>query len=98
MSLTKAIANQSLADISVKNYGTIAGVFELAFANGLSVTDELEAGQTIEVVPFTGVAVDILSFVRKNNIQPATGLSAVPLPVKDEGIGFWAIGINFKVS
>ncbi len=44
---TKVVARQSLLDIAIQQCGDATAVFQLAVLNGLSITDDLEAGQTI---------------------------------------------------
>jgi len=67
--------NQSLFDISVQEYGTIEGVFEIALANGLSVTDTLTAGQKLIIpeIDQSLVQPEIVDYYKRNDIHPATG-------------------------
>ena len=67
--------NQSLFDISVQEYGTIEGVFEIALANGLSVTDKLTAGQKLKIpeIDQSLVQPEIVDYYKRNDIHPATG-------------------------
>ena len=41
--------NQSLQDIALQEYGSIAGVFALATDNNLSITDALVLGQVLQI-------------------------------------------------
>jgi len=67
--------NQSLFDISVQEYGTIEGVFEIALANGLSVTDTLVAGQKLKIpeIDQSLVQPEIVDYYKRNDIHPVTG-------------------------
>ncbi len=67
--------NQSLFDISVQEYGTIEGVFEIALANGLSVTDKLTVGQKLKIPEIDPALIqtEIVDYYRRNDIHPATG-------------------------
>ncbi|MRI64463.1 hypothetical protein EDM00_10770 [Ornithobacterium rhinotracheale] len=93
---------QSLFDVCLQHTGSIAGIFELAEANNLSITDDVEAGQRLELPPLGGgkgeVAqdADILNYYTAKNIQPATALEEYT--EKLEGISYWAINQDFKVS
>ena len=40
---------QSLADVAIQELGSVAGLFDLADANGLAITDTLTAGQLLTV-------------------------------------------------
>ena len=80
--------------------GSFAGIFELAEANNLSITDSVEAGEQLFLSPnLTGQA-DILAYYRTKNIQPATALSPQDQEIllRPEGISFWAIAEDFIVQ
>ena len=73
--------NQSLFDISVQEYGTIEGVFEIAAANGLGVTDLLAPGQRL-VIPEINedlISPEIIDYYNRNDIHPVTGDYDLPL-------------------
>lgn len=88
--------NQSLLDACLQHTGTIEGVFELAMANGLAITDDMEAGQVMKLTEDIKKDRDIFNYYTAKNIKPATAITEVV--EKCEGIGCWAIGIDFKVS
>lgn len=97
---------QSLFDVCLQHTGSIAGIFELAEANNLSITDDVQAGQRLELPPLGGGKgevtqdADILAYYRTKNIQPATALSPQDKEVllRPEGISFWAIAEDFIVQ
>lgn len=62
---------QTLSDICLQIYGTLAGLVELARENGISVTQELTPGS---VLTCPDVTYDnyLQTYVRKNGIIPAT--------------------------
>lgn len=75
----KAMPRQSLADIAIQVYGDIRAVVDIAAANSLSITADLEAGMELEcpdVVydPFLQV------YVKQNVIIPATASSEFDEP------------------
>lgn len=65
---------QSLADIAIQVYGDIRGVIDIAQANNLSVTADLEAGTELKC-PDVTYDPYLQTYARKNNIKSATGLS-----------------------
>ena len=62
---------QTLSDICLQVYGTLAGLVELARANGLSVTQELTPGAVLNC-PDVTYDNYLQIYVRKNGIIPAT--------------------------
>lgn len=86
--------NQSLLDLCLQHTGSIAGVFELAQANGLSITDDLEAGNALEVADSLIKDKDILSYYTAKNIQPATAWVETATM---QGISYWTINVDFVV-
>lgn len=106
--------NQSLLDVALQHTGTIESLFELALANGISITDDLTAGTPLILPPAPsqgrGVSPspsgrgwggdDILNYYSAKNIQPATAFTQEDkqLTEKPEGISIWAINLDFKVS
>lgn len=65
------LQRQTLSDIALEVYGDISGLPGIARANGLSVTDELQAGQVLQC---PDVVYDnyLQNYVRKYGIKPAT--------------------------
>lgn len=91
--------NQSLLDIAVQNIGTGLSAFEVAFKNGLSVTDDLIAGTFIEVPESDLLDTEIVDFFKNKKHIIATGFSALDGNiVPDLGIGTMTIGTTFIVS
>lgn len=95
--------NQNLFDICLQVSGGIQAseglppLFELAMANGVSITDALVAGGELQA-EISVADSDILKYYIKENIKPATG-NTDQLEVSIlEGIDYWAIGVDFIVS
>ncbi|MDR3287049.1 MAG: LysM domain-containing protein [Prevotellaceae bacterium] len=89
---------QTLLDIAVQEMGSAEAVFELAAANNLSITDEPENGQILQIPQSTGEYVprQIVNYYNVNKIKPATAIeNTIIIP---EGIEFWAIEYDFTVS
>lgn len=81
---------QSLLDVALCETGTADAAFAIALQNGLSLTDEPQAG-----TPISHALEKKQIYSLKN--EPATAITAGEV-AKPEGIGYWIIGQNFKVS
>jgi len=73
MKRIKVLNNQSLFDIAIQEYGTVEAVFDLAMANGLGITDELNAGQELVVPVSDFVVPEIVNYYKKNGLHPVSG-------------------------
>lgn len=87
--VVRVLHNQSLLDIAIQEYGTANGVFALAVANGLDVTDTLKPGQVLTIPDWDGKDKDVAGYFKSRKIYPAT---ATPLIV-DEDIEEWMGGL-----
>lgn len=89
--------NQSLLDLAIQHTGTAENAFDLALVNNKSITDDLEAGESIQLIAY-GIQQnkDILNYYTAKNIQPATAITAAV--ERPQGISYWAIGIDFIVQ
>ncbi len=96
-----ALNNQSLFDISIRHFGTVSAVFEIAVLNGLGITDTLEPGQKIEIPNKDFGNQEIVNYFLTNNIQPATALTVDNIETianDNSGIDFWGIEVDFEVQ
>ena len=71
----KAVKNQSLIDIAIQTGGKLECVFELAMANNMSITDELQPGDELEIPDYTDPVPEIVDHFKNHNIAPVTALS-----------------------
>lgn len=73
-----ALHNQSLFDLAIQVFGSVAYAFELALANGLSITSDLEPGQLITLPNSSPLGrsggASIANYYAANGIKPATAL------------------------
>ncbi|MDO5609074.1 MAG: hypothetical protein Q4G08_11535 [Capnocytophaga sp.] len=94
-----ALHNQSLFDIALQHTGTINGVFELATANGKSVTDDLSAGQILTVPENILTDNDIKKYYTAKAILPATAFTSEDIQIieRQEGISVWAVNVDFVI-
>ncbi|MEO2064501.1 MAG: LysM domain-containing protein [Christiangramia sp.] len=72
--------NQSLFDIAIQVYGSVKYAFDLALANGLSITSDLAPGDQLEVPELETDHLDIRDYYAANGIRPATAITADQLP------------------
>lgn len=89
---------QSFFDLVIQGTGAIENAFEMALLNGLSITDDLEIGQTIEPSTITSKSI-VAMFSEKHypatfEVFPKTGELSPVLG----GIGYMAIEDTFIVS
>lgn len=92
--------NQSLFDVAIQHTGNVMNAFEIAKENSLSVTDYLVSGYKLIIpngVPFNR---DVFDYYNSKKIQPATGTTEGTADGEQEleGIGYWIIEKNFRVS
>lgn len=68
------LPRQTISDIAIQIYGDIRAVIDLAVANGIGVTDDIEPGTELEC-PDVVYDPYVQSYVIRNGISPATGLT-----------------------
>ncbi len=95
MASIKVSEGQSLFDVAIQSCGSAEAAFALAVENGLSISDELAAGQEIHYS--TIVNRDIAGYFADKGLKPATALTADDSN-NLEGIGYWSIGADFIIS
>ena len=89
---------QSLLDIAIQHTGVVENTFAMAVANGLSLTDDLLAGTEIKLPDSVNKDSDVLNYYSAKRLHPATAVIMLPEEERLEGIGYWAISVDFKVS
>jgi nucleoid-associated protein YgaU len=65
------MAGQTLADISLQEYGTIEAMPQIALENGISLSAVLTAGQVLNC-PDKVYDNYMMNYAKNNNIKPAT--------------------------
>ena len=88
---------QSLFDIALQTCGSIEAVFELAEANGIGVTDPLVAGQVIEYGADNMRNKLVVQHYVNYHVIPSTAITPES-KIMPEGIEYWNIELDFKVS
>jgi len=89
------LEGQSLFDIAIQECGSVEAVTAIAVLNDISVTDDLQVGQLLQI-PMP-VNKQVAKYYKSHNLKPATA-GNLDFTNKDEGIGYWRIGIDFIVS
>lgn len=97
MTTVIVVSGQSLLDIAVQAAGSVEAAFEIAAANGLSVTDELTAGMSLAIPTVHNQAVAdrfrVAGLIPKSGLRPED-IEAAPFG----GIGYMGIEIDFIIS
>ena len=89
--------HQSFLDLAIQHTGSVENAFILALSNGKSLTDDLAGEQLTLENPKNNT--DILSYYQSKKLQPATGVSYTGgSSLQLQGIGYWVISNDFKVS
>ncbi|MCT2563943.1 hypothetical protein [Chryseobacterium herbae] len=95
----KVLHNQTLLDISIQNTGSVQNCFQIALANGISVTDALTTGSNLEGAKIAVVDEDIQFYFKAKKIQPATGITENLIEIKPlGGVNYWAIEETFEIQ
>lgn len=96
----RVFENQSWLDISTILYGNPIFAYDLAEANRSTITAEVLAGQMIKYSKDISPNKLVLLSLSSNKSIPATAISQEQTAnsQKPEGIGYWAIQMDFIVS
>ena len=89
--------NQNLFDIAIQENGNVLTVFELALLNGMSITDNIEPAQKLEVAKSPLVFPELVDYFAVKEQVVATG-GIDTLEVRPTGIGFMIIQNDFIVG
>ncbi len=65
--------NQSLFDIAIQHCGSAEAAFAIAVLNAKSITDDLVAGEVLQLPAVANRAV--AEYYTNNKLQPATGIT-----------------------
>ncbi len=85
---------QSVFDLALLYFGTVDAAFLVAEKLGCSVTDLVNAGTAFEYSTSEIQDKRVTEYYEKNQITPATALEEDDR----EGIGSWAIEVDFIIS
>lgn len=87
---------QNLLDVAIELYGGIEAAFDLALLNSINVTDDV-VGMLLSDRAKT-VDPSVVKTYQRNQIKPATAYIDNIEGGTMEGIGYWAIEMDFVVS
>lgn len=91
-------SGQTLLDIALQEKGSIEAIEEIAALNGLSVTEELEAGKTL-LVPVNTWNKLVENYCKDNDVSSATALTDDNLhDMWRGGIGFMVVEDDFEIA
>lgn len=90
---------QSLPDMALQECGTFEAAFALAERNSLALTEELTAGQELEIAPEHVIGKQVVVSLATQGVKPATAITEQDAAlVPWGGIGFMGIEFDFIVS
>lgn len=81
---------QLMVDVALQYYGKIEGILDIAKKNGISMTDKIFPGQQLVVEDIQNETTRYLA--KYGHVVAASD------PNLYQGIGYWEIGKDFKVS
>lgn len=94
----EVMQGQNLLDVAVQTTGNADNALLIALRNGISLTDDLTAGQSIDTDAGTTDA-NTLNYYKQRNIHPATAMTAAEQAATPYGgIEFMGIEIDFIVK
>lgn len=96
--LITVLNNQSLQDISIRYFGTLEALFDIAVLNNIGITQELAAGQILELPIRDYGSQEVTNYFIANQKEPATGIQSNKSILPELGIGKMIIGSTFKVK
>lgn len=94
----EVMQGQNIIDIAVETTGNADNALLIALQNGMSITDDLTAGQTLDTD--TGITDrNTLAYYEQRNLHPATSITQQQEADNPfGGIEFMGIEIDFIVS
>lgn len=97
--LPVVMKGQTLFDIAVQETGSVENALAIAIANGLSLSGVVEVERAIKIPGTIIKEAKVVDYLALKGIKPASDAdetnTEITLP---EGIGSWAIEIDFKIS
>lgn len=92
-------SRQSIIDVAIQYGGSFEKAFDIAQVNGRSLTDELLAGDKLNVTEVSDKSVT--QYYQVNNVMPATAITVAEINDTlgmGEGVEFWGIEYDFIVQ
>ena len=98
MVTVKILDGQTISDIAVQALGDAERSMEVAYLNGMSLTDDLIAGSFINVPDFDLSEKNVVQLFSDPANAPASDDSAGGVDEILEGIGYWYLENDFIVQ
>ena len=93
------IENQSLLDIAIEYYGNAIAAIDLAVANNISITDVINAGNTLQQPKIEYKNFEVFQYFNSRKLKIATAITIQDLEqIPIIGIGKMQIENNFIVA
>ena len=79
---------------------TVFSTLSLAIANDISLTDDLEVGQILNVPENSDFGQRLIAeYFQNKGLKPATGITTIEKEIETpSGIDYWAIEVDFEVQ
>lgn len=84
--------NQSWFDLAIQLTGSVENVFSIMTTTDL-ISDLPAHGRLVETTESSN---QVLTYYSRYKIAPATGI--IPTAAEEQGIGYWAIDIDFEIQ
>ena len=98
MKVVKILLGQTICDIAVQELGDAERSMEVADLNGLSLTDDLTAVNTLLVPDYNTSKTNIVNLFSDPANAPASADVSGGADSKKEGIDYWIIENDFIVQ
>jgi len=92
MPVIKTRSRQNMLDVAIQEQGDVSAAFDLALNNGFSLTDAPDIGTEVQTASAKNK--EVVKFFNTELKHPASNDGVII----NKGIGYWRIGIDFKVS
>ena len=90
---------QSLLDIAIERDGSIESILDIAEYNGIAVTDDLAAGESVETGSAAALKKQVVVRLDAYGAKPATGITQEDTDLCPYGgIGYMGIEYDFIVK
>lgn len=92
------LPNQNLLDIAIQYTGSVFNAFEIAVANGISVSKKIKTGDVLSIPEATNKDKQVQNYFEQNELLPGTTIKDLSTIEVRRGIGRMKIGSNLKVD
>jgi hypothetical protein len=84
----KVVYGQNIIDVAIQEYGKAEAIFELAQANGLSLSEIMDVGQSLGIDANNIQDLEIVQFFKERNFIVVTGNETEATVTGDFGLEF----------